>query len=182
MLNLKLQYFGYLMRRAYSLGKTLMLGKMEGRWKRGWDGWMSSRTQCTGVWASSRDGEGQGTLPGTVHRVSKSPTGLSDLTTTHSSILAWEIPWTQEPGGLQSLGISKRSEHCDHFIYFSIISLILMLIQVITITENNLLKWRVFVVNLLPCSYKTENDSNMPPQHLRKNFSSSTSPKAEILN
>ena len=23
---------------------------------------------------------------------------------THSSILAWEIPWTQEPGGLQSMG------------------------------------------------------------------------------
>ena len=23
---------------------------------------------------------------------------------THSSILAWEIPWTEEPGGLQSLG------------------------------------------------------------------------------
>ena len=24
--------------------------------------------------------------------------------TTHSSILAWEIPWTEEPGGLQSMG------------------------------------------------------------------------------
>ena len=35
MLNLKLQYFGYLMRRAYSLGKTLMLGKIEGRRRRG---------------------------------------------------------------------------------------------------------------------------------------------------
>ena len=23
---------------------------------------------------------------------------------THSSILAWEVPWTQEPGGLQSMG------------------------------------------------------------------------------
>ena len=26
---------------------------------------------------------------------------------THSSILAWEIPWTEEPGGLQSLGLQK---------------------------------------------------------------------------
>ena len=26
---------------------------------------------------------------------------------THSSILAWEIPWTEEPGGLQSMGSSK---------------------------------------------------------------------------
>ena len=35
MLKLKLQYFGYLMRRGDSLGKTLMLGKIEGRRRRG---------------------------------------------------------------------------------------------------------------------------------------------------
>ena len=35
MLKLKFQYFGYLMRRANSLEKTLMLGKIEGR-RRGW--------------------------------------------------------------------------------------------------------------------------------------------------
>ena len=29
---------------------------------------------------------------------------LEEETATHSSILAWEIPWTEEPGGLQSLG------------------------------------------------------------------------------
>ena len=29
---------------------------------------------------------------------------------THSSILAWEIPWTEEPGGLQSMG-SHRVRH-----------------------------------------------------------------------
>ena len=29
---------------------------------------------------------------------------------THSRILAWEIPWTEEPGGLQSMG-SKRVRH-----------------------------------------------------------------------
>ena len=28
---------------------------------------------------------------------------------THSSILAWEIPWTEEPGGLQSLGSQKSN-------------------------------------------------------------------------
>ena len=27
---------------------------------------------------------------------------------THSSILAWEIPWTEEPGGLQSMGVAKE--------------------------------------------------------------------------
>ena len=35
MLKLKLQYFGYLMQRAYSLEKTLILGKIEGRRRRG---------------------------------------------------------------------------------------------------------------------------------------------------
>ena len=35
MLKLKLQYFGHLIQRTDSLGKTLVLGKMEGRKKRG---------------------------------------------------------------------------------------------------------------------------------------------------
>ena len=35
MLKLKLQYFGHLMRRVDSLGKTLMLGKIEGRRRKG---------------------------------------------------------------------------------------------------------------------------------------------------
>ena len=36
MLKLKLQYFGHLMQRTGSLEKTLMLGQIEGRSKRGW--------------------------------------------------------------------------------------------------------------------------------------------------
>ena len=43
-LMLKLQYFGYLMRRTDSLEKTLMLGKIESRRRRGWKGWMTSST------------------------------------------------------------------------------------------------------------------------------------------
>ena len=35
MLKLKLQYFGHLMQRAESLEKTPMLGKVEGKWRRG---------------------------------------------------------------------------------------------------------------------------------------------------
>ena len=56
MLKLKLQYFGYLLQRADSLKKTLMLGGIGGRRRRadrGWDGWMASLTQWTWVWASS---------------------------------------------------------------------------------------------------------------------------------
>ena len=57
MLKLKLQYFGHLMWRVDSLEKIMMLGKTEGRRRRGWqirDGWMASATQWTWVWASSR--------------------------------------------------------------------------------------------------------------------------------
>ena len=56
MLKLKLQFFSHLMRRADSLEKTLMLGKIEGRKRRGdrgWDGWMASPTQWTWLWANS---------------------------------------------------------------------------------------------------------------------------------
>ena len=55
-MKLKLQYFGHLIRRADSLEKTLMLGKIEGRRRRGqqrMDGWMASRTQWTRVWVDS---------------------------------------------------------------------------------------------------------------------------------
>ena len=56
MLKLKPQYFGHLMWRADSLEKTLMLGKTEGRRRRGqqrgWYGWMAPVTRWTWVWAS----------------------------------------------------------------------------------------------------------------------------------
>ena len=55
MLKLKLQYFGHLMRRANSLEKMLILGKIESRRRgdRGWDGWMASPIQWTWVWVDS---------------------------------------------------------------------------------------------------------------------------------
>ena len=56
MLKLKFQYFGNLMQRTDSLEKTLMLGKIEDRRRRGWqrmDGWMASPTRWTWVWVSS---------------------------------------------------------------------------------------------------------------------------------
>ena len=56
-MKLKLLYFGHLMWRANSLEKTLVLGKIEGRRRRGdrgWGGWMASLTQWTWVWVNSR--------------------------------------------------------------------------------------------------------------------------------
>ena len=49
MLELKLQYFGYLMQRTDSLEKTPMQGKIEGEKRRGWlrMRWMTSLTRCT---------------------------------------------------------------------------------------------------------------------------------------
>ena len=56
MLKLKLQYFGHLMRRADSMEKTLMLGGIGGRRRRGrqrWDGWMASLIRWAWVWVNS---------------------------------------------------------------------------------------------------------------------------------
>ena len=56
MLKLKLQYFGYLMRRADSLEKTVMLGKIEGIRRRGWQRmkWLDSIIgQWMWIWANS---------------------------------------------------------------------------------------------------------------------------------
>ena len=56
MLKLKLQYFGHLMQSADSLEKTLMLGGIRGRRRRGdrgWDSWMASLTRRTWVWVNS---------------------------------------------------------------------------------------------------------------------------------
>jgi len=64
MLNLKLQSFGHLMRTADSLEKTLMVGKIEGRRRRGWqrirclDGISSSMDMNLGkIWEKVRDRE-----------------------------------------------------------------------------------------------------------------------------
>ena len=66
-LMLKLQYFGHLMRRAYSLEKTLMLGKIEGRRRRWWQRMrrLNSITDSRDINEFEQtlgDGEGQGSL------------------------------------------------------------------------------------------------------------------------
>ena len=114
MLKLKLQYFGHLMLRTDSLEKPLMLGKIEGRRRRGWhggmrwlmrwgwldetvgwDGWMASLTRWTWVWASSGN---------------------------------WW--WTGKPGMLQPMGLQSQtqlSNWTDWLVYYLVKCLLISL-------------------------------------------------------
>ena len=145
-MKLKLQYFGYLMQRADSFEKTLMLGKIEGR-RRGQQRmrWLDGITDsmdmglgvlrelvmdslaCCGSWVRKESDtteqlnwtklmrqwdsiKNSPASAGEVGSILESGRSLGKEMATHSSILAWEIPWTEKPGGLQSIGVTKESD------------------------------------------------------------------------
>ena len=97
MLKLKLQYFGHLMQEAHSLEKTLMLPKIEGRRRWGWQRtrWLDVITYSTDMnlgklWEMVKDRDAWSAA---VHQVTKSWTGLSNWTIiyiTHKNCICWK--------------------------------------------------------------------------------------------
>ena len=80
MLKLKLRYFGHLMQRTDSLEKTLMVGKIEGRRRRGQQKWLDGITNSmdmslSKLWEMVKDRDAWHAV---VHGITKNQTELSD--------------------------------------------------------------------------------------------------------
>ena len=95
MLKLKLQYFGHLMRKADSLEKTKILGKIEGKRKRGPQRmrWLDSITDSMDMKLTKlqETAKGRDARQAAVHGMAKSWTRLNDSTIITAKQLAWTL-------------------------------------------------------------------------------------------
>ena len=61
---------------------------------------------CPGLpwWLSGRESACSARDLGSISGLGRLEEGMA----THSSVVAWRIPWTEEPGGIQSMGVAKE--------------------------------------------------------------------------
>ena len=140
MLNLKLQYFGHMMQRADSLEKTLMLGKIEGRRRRGWQRmrWLDGIIKLNGheFEQTLGDSERQGS------QVCCSPWGLQELNTT------WQL-------------------NNDSVLLFNLLYVCLLSTYCVPKTENKMVNKNSISPSLVMLAY---NQRKAPPIQLSSNW------------